>query len=82
MNETVQQQLKQTKKATTTSNGQSSDHCNGFLTSEFVGTQPCSTLFVANLEPHHTEEDIGQLFKKLVKVNVRSYTILKCSQLT
>ena len=65
MNEAVQQQ--QVKKVAT-STGQSSDHCNGFLASEFTGSHPCSTLFVANLEPHHTEEEISQLFKKLVKI--------------
>ena len=64
MNETVQQQQQQQAKKVATSVGQSYDHCNGFLTSEFTDSQPCSTLFVANLEPHHTEEDISQLFKK------------------
>jgi len=66
LNETVNQQ-QQTKKVATTI-GQPFDHCgqNGFSTTEFTDSQPCSTLFVANLEPHHTEEDISQLFKKLV----------------
>lgn len=62
MTESTQQQHQAKKVATTI--GQSSDQCNGFSTSEFAGSLPCSTLFVANLEPHHTEEDIGQLFKK------------------
>lgn len=69
MNEAVQQQQQQAKKVAT-SVGQSFDHCNGFSTNEFSGSQPCSTLFVANLEPHHTEEDISLLFKKLVKINL------------
>lgn len=68
MNEAVQQQQQQQQtKKVSTSIGQSFDHCNGFSMTEFADSQPCSTLFVANLEPHHTEEDISQLFKKLVK---------------
>jgi len=78
MNETAQQQQQLLAKKVATSNGQSSENCNGFSTSEFAGSHPCSTLFVANLEPHHTEEDISQLFEKLVKIrgNLLSLNLL------
>ena len=73
MNEAQQQQQQQSKKVAA-SVGQSFDYCNGFSTTEFTDSQPCSTLFVANLEPHHTEEDISQLFKKLVvKLSIENF---------
>ncbi|XP_065884092.1 uncharacterized protein [Dysidea avara] len=59
MNEAVPQQIN-----VTAPDDLSTGSLGDISPSDLVGSQPCSTLFVANLEPHHTENDIGHLFEK------------------
>ena len=61
MNEAVPQQIN-----VTAPDDLSTGNHGDISPSDMIGSQPCSTLFVANLEPHHTENDISHLFEKLV----------------
>ena len=68
MNEAVPQQIN-----VTAPDDLSTGNHGDILPSDLVGSQPCSTLFVANLEPHHTELDVGHLFEKLVTTSVLNF---------